>query len=254
MIARAPCVPLVREISNALGKAGCVEYKGRDGGTARARNGAASEENPFTMDVKSFSNERRRCSWCLVHPLYVAYHDEEWGVPAHDERRLFEMLILEGAQAGLSWLTILKRREGYARAYDQWDVERVARYGRSDVARLLSDPGIIRNRAKIEASIANAGCFLETREEFGSFDRYIWRFTNYATLRPARPPTTLEEIPATSPESHTMSRDLRRRGFRFVGPTICYAYMQACGLVDDHMEGCFRCRELSRGASGLKAM
>jgi len=185
--------------------------------------------------------ERPRCPWCLAHPLYVAYHDNEWGVPVHDDRRFFEMLVLESAQAGLSWLTILKRREAYARAYEGWDVARIARYGPGEVARLLADAGIIRNRLKIEASINNARGFLEVQAEFGSFDRYIWGFTNYRTLRPARPPESLAEIPARSAESERLSKDLRRRGFRFVGPVVCYSLMQACGLVDDHMKGCFKC-------------
>ncbi|MBN1867145.1 DNA-3-methyladenine glycosylase I [Candidatus Sumerlaeota bacterium] len=182
-----------------------------------------------------------RCSWCLVHPIYVAYHDTEWGTPLHDDRRLFEMLVLEGAQAGLSWLTILKRREDYRRAYRGFDPETVARYGARDVRRLLADARIIRNRRKIEASIANARRFLEVQEEFGSFDRYMWRFTDGKTLRPARRARAWKEIPAESAESRAMSKDLMRRGFRFVGPVICYSHMQACGLVDDHMAGCFRC-------------
>lgn len=182
-----------------------------------------------------------RCSWCLADPLYVAYHDKEWGVPQHRDRTLFEMLILEGAQAGLSWLTVLKRRASYARAYDGWDVDKIARYTPRDVERLLGDAGVIRHRGKIEASIGNARSFLDVREEFGSFDRYLWRFTESQTPRPAPPPARLEDIPVTTRESHALSKDLKSRGFRFVGPTICYAYMQACGLVDDHMLGCFRC-------------
>ena len=183
---------------------------------------------------------KARCSWCLADPLYVAYHDEEWGVPEHRDRELFEMLILEGAQAGLSWLTVLKRRASYATAYEGWNVEKIARYKRRDVQRLLGDAGVIRHRGKIEASIQNARSFIAVREEFGSFDRYLWRFTDGQTLRAAAPPARLEEIPATSRESHALSKDLKARGFRFVGPTICYAYMQACGLVDDHMLGCFK--------------
>lgn len=182
-----------------------------------------------------------RCSWCLAHPLYVAYHDQEWGTPVHDDRRWFEMLTLEGAQAGLSWLTILKRRHAYARAFARWNARRVAAYDAADIARLMNDPTIIRNRRKIESVITNARAFLAVQREFGSFDRYIWCFTKGRTLRPLTPPRTLRDIPSVSAESRAMSKDLQRRGFRFVGPKICYALMQACGMVDDHMEGCFRC-------------
>jgi DNA-3-methyladenine glycosylase I len=191
----------------------------------------------------SYPNDKPRCAWCLSHPLYVAYHDDEWGVPEHDDRKLFEMLILEGAQAGLSWLTVLKKREGYARAFAEWDVKRVARFNDTDRARLLADASIIRNRLKIDSAITNAKHFIEVAEEFGSFDRYVWRFTEGKTLRAPHPPERLEDIPAVSPESHAMSKDLKRRGFRFVGPTICYAHMQACGMVDDHLLGCFKCVE-----------
>ena len=183
---------------------------------------------------------KTRCAWCLVHPLYIAYHDDEWGTPLHDDQHLFEMLILEGAQAGLSWLTILKRRENYRRAYEGFHPEKVARYGAHDVKRLLADAGIIRNRLKIEASIANARAYLKVQSEFGTFDEYMWQFTDGRTLRAARPPRTWKEIPTQTAESRAISKDLVKRGFRFVGPTICYAHMQACGLVDDHMEGCFR--------------
>ena len=188
------------------------------------------------------ASEKPRCPWCLTHPLYVAYHDEEWGVPVHDDRKLFEMLILEGAQAGLSWLTVLKRREGYRRAYAEWNPDKVARFDEHDRARLLADTGIIRNRRKIDASIHNARCFLDVREEFGSFDRYIWSFTDYQTLRPARPPESVAEIPTRSRQSDAMSKNLRGRGFSFAGSVICYSWMQACGLVDDHMKGCFKCK------------
>lgn len=188
------------------------------------------------------SDGKKRCSWCLEHPLYVAYHDVEWGAPQHDDRNLFEMLTLEGAQAGLSWLTILKRREGYARAYDDWNFEKIARYDDRDRKRLLADERIIRNRLKVESSIANARRFLEIRDRFGSFDRYIWKFSDYKTIRPSKPPAALEDIPSESPESREMSKDLRKRGFSFVGPVICYSFMQACGMADDHMEGCFKAK------------
>ena len=185
---------------------------------------------------------RTRCPWAGSDPLYVAYHDEEWGVPLHDERRLFEMLVLEGAQAGLSWLTILRRREGYRRAFDGFDPGAVARYGRRDVERLLADGGIVRNRLKIDSAVNNARAFLAVQEEFGGFDDYVWRFVDGKPRQNAW--TAPEEVPAQTPASHAMSRDLRRRGFTFVGPTICYAHMQATGMVNDHLVGCFRHREV----------
>jgi DNA-3-methyladenine glycosylase I len=179
-----------------------------------------------------------RCGWATSDPVYLAYHDEEWGVPVHDDRRLFEMLILEGAQAGLSWITILKRREGYRRAFEGFDPERIARYGKRDVARLLKDPGIIRNRAKVEATIKNAKAYLALVEEAGSLDRFLWQ------LMGGKPKVnrwkTLKEIPAETPESKALSKELKRRGFGFVGSTICYAFMQAVGMVDDHILGCFK--------------
>ena len=185
---------------------------------------------------------RTRCPWGASDPLYVPYHDEEWGVPLHDEQRLFEMLVLEGAQAGLSWLTILRRREGYRRAFDGFNPRVVARYGPRDVERLLADDGIIRNRLKIDSAINNARAFLAVQEEFDSFDSYIWRFVDDRPTQNAW--TTLEEVPAQTPVSNAMSKDLRKRGFTFVGPTICYAHMQATGMVNDHLVGCFRHREV----------
>jgi len=167
----------------------------------------------------------------------VVYHDEEWGVPCHDDRDLFERLILEGFQAGLSWSTILRKRQAFIHAFDGFDSEIVARYGPDDVDRLLSDAGIVRNRLKVAAAISNAKAFLETRDEFGTFDAYIWQFSPDA--RGSRP-RSLADIPTTTPESDAMSKDLKRRGFRFVGSTICYAFMQSTGLVDDHVERCFR--------------
>ena len=184
---------------------------------------------------------KTRCAWCPTdNPLYVAYHDEEWGVPVHDDRLLFEMLILEGAQAGLSWATILKRRESYRAAFDNFDAKKIARYDAKKAKALMDDPGIIRNRLKIAATIDNAKAFLATQKEFGSFDKYIWSFVSGKTKRSR--PKVLGEIPAATPEAEAMSRDLKKCGFRFVGPTICYAFMQACGLVDDHMAGCFRAK------------
>jgi len=185
---------------------------------------------------------RQRCAWADSDPLYAAYHDEEWGVPVHDDRTWFEFLVLEGFQAGLSWLTILRKRENFRKAFANFDPAKVARYAKRDVNRLLRDKGIIRNRLKIEAAIANARAFLAVQNEFGTFDAYIWRFTGGKTLRRKRRARTWAELPTQSPESRAMSKDLRRRGFRFVGPTICYAHMQACGMIDDHLAGCFRAR------------
>lgn len=183
-----------------------------------------------------------RCEWCGTDPLYMAYHDNEWGVPVHDDRTLFEMLILDGAQAGLSWITILKKRENYRKAYDQFDYRKVAEYDEHKVKELLANPGIIRNRRKIEASIHNAQAFLTIQEEFGSFDMYIWQFVNGKTTVNAW--KSWKEIPAKTKESEAMSKDLVRRGFTFVGPTICYAFMQAAGMVNDHIVECFRYPEI----------
>jgi len=179
-----------------------------------------------------------RCGWCGTDPLYVAYHDEEWGVPVHDDGKLFELLILEGAQAGLSWITVLKRREGYRKAFDGFDAWKITRYADGDISRLLADPGIIRNRLKIRAAVTNAQAFLRVQAEFGSFDSYLWRFVAGAPLRNAR--QRLADIPARTPESDALSRDLKKRGFAFVGSTICYAFMQSAGMVNDHVVSCFR--------------
>ena len=180
-----------------------------------------------------------RCFGRLEDPLALAYHDEEWGVPLHDDRALFELLALEGFQAGLSWRTILHKREAFRRAFHGFDPQRVAIYSDDDILRLLADKGIVRNRLKIAAAISNAQRFLEVQREFGSFDRYIWQFTGHQTLRAASV-TSWKDVPASTAESNAMSRDLRRRGFRFVGPTICYAFMQSAGMVNDHLVGCFR--------------
>ena len=185
---------------------------------------------------------RRRCSWAGSDPLYLKYHDSEWGVPLHDDRRWFEFLILEGAQAGLSWLTILKKRQNYRKAFDNFNPRKMAAYDDSKIKALLSDVAIIRNKLKIEAAIQNAKSFLAIQQEFGSFDRYIWRFVGGRTLKNKW--QTEAEIPARTSESAAMSADLKRRGFKFVGPTICYAFMQATGLVNDHVVGCFRHREV----------
>lgn len=185
--------------------------------------------------------KRERCWWCGEDPLYVKYHDEEWGRPVHDDCAIFEMLLLEGFQAGLSWLTILRKRENFRKAFKGFDPAKVARFRAADIERLMKDEGIVRNRAKIEAAVNNAQRFLEVQKEFGSFDRYIWGFTGHKTLRAPRAPTR-DSMPARSAESDRMSKDLKMRGFKFVGSTICYAHMQATGMVDDHMAGCFRAK------------
>jgi DNA-3-methyladenine glycosylase I len=186
----------------------------------------------------------QRCGWAGSDPLYQAYHDTEWGVPVHDDRHFFEMLILEGAQAGLSWITILRKRDAYRRAFDRFDPRKVARYDAARRRLLLANPGIVRNRLKIESAIVNARAFLDVQSEFGSFDAYIWRFVD------GRPKLNtwraMKEVPPRTDESDAMSRDLKHRRFKFVGSTICYAFMQATGLVDDHVVGCFRHRSKKR--------
>jgi DNA-3-methyladenine glycosylase I len=187
---------------------------------------------------------RERCGWVPERdPLYVAYHDEEWGTPSRDDRHLFELLVLEGAQAGLSWATILHKRDGYRTAFAGFDPERVARFGPGEVERLLADPGIVRNRLKIASAVENATRTLEVQDEFGSLGAYLWDFVGGAPLVGRRGST--REIPAETEESRALSRDLKRRGFRFVGPTVCYAFMQATGLVNDHTTSCFRYAELT---------
>ncbi len=188
------------------------------------------------------ADSRPRCNWCLSHPLYLAYHDDEWGVPEHDDQRLFEKIILDGAQAGLSWLTILKKREGYRRAFDGFDAQRVARYSDRKIASLLADPGIVRNRLKVNAAVTNARAYLKLKEELGSFDRYLWQFVNGRTIQNRW--TTLKQLPTRTRESDEMSKDLQQRGFKFVGSTICYAFMQAVGMVNDHITTCHRHRVL----------
>jgi DNA-3-methyladenine glycosylase I len=184
-----------------------------------------------------------RCAWVGTEPLYVDYHDREWGVPVHDDRLLFEFLVLEGAQAGLSWLTILKKRDGYRRAFAGFVPEKVARFGPADVERLLADPGIVRNRLKVESAVTNAQAFLKVQEEFGSFDSYVWRFVDGETIQNRW--SNIAEIPAKTEVAERLSKDLKRRGFRFVGPTIVYAHMQATGMVNDHTVECFRWAELN---------
>jgi DNA-3-methyladenine glycosylase I len=183
-----------------------------------------------------------RCPWCAGDPLYIRYHDGEWGVPVHDELRHFEFLILEGAQAGLSWLTVLKKREAYRSAFSGFDPQKVSRYSDKKIEELLGDSGIIRNRRKIQSAVKNARCFLDIQKEAGSFDAYIWSFTGGAPIINSF--RTLEEIPAQTALSAEISKDLKKRGFSFVGPTIIYAHMQAIGMVNDHLISCFRYQEL----------
>jgi DNA-3-methyladenine glycosylase I len=192
--------------------------------------------------MATLSADRPRCFWVSDDPLYIAYHDEEWGVPVRDDRHLFEMLILEGAQAGLSWITVLRRRESYRRAFDGFDPEKIAAYGPDKIAALLADEGIIRNRAKVEAAIANARACLRLRDEPGGFSGFLWSFVGGQPLRNAW--RERSEMPAETAESKAMSKALRKQGFSFVGPTICYAFMQAVGMVNDHQVGCFRHREI----------
>jgi DNA-3-methyladenine glycosylase I len=186
-----------------------------------------------------------RCPWARTSSeLYIRYHDQEWGVPQHDDRHLFEMLILEGAQAGLSWDTILNKRENYRAAFDGFDARKISRYGEGKIASLLADPGIVRNRLKIAAAITNARLFLDIQREFGSFDAYIWQFSGGAPVQNAW--KSLGEVPARTAQSDAMSKALAKRGFKFVGSTICYAFMQAVGMVNDHLTSCFRWREVRR--------
>jgi DNA-3-methyladenine glycosylase I len=185
----------------------------------------------------------KRCPWSGTDPLYCEYHDREWGVPVHDDRKLFEFLILEGMQAGLSWITILRKRENFRRAFAGFDPEKIARFGKRDVTRLMADAGIIRNGQKVDAAITNAATFLRVREEFGTFDEYMWRFVDGKPRINRR--RSIKDVPASTPQSDAMSRDLKERGFKFVGSTICYAHMQATGMVNDHLTSCFRHGELS---------
>ncbi len=187
--------------------------------------------------MSSSNDTPPRCAWCLQDQLYTDYHDHEWGIPVHDDRKLFEMLILEGAQAGLSWYTILKKREGYRQAFDQFDAEKIALYDEAKVAALLQNHGIVRNRLKVNAAIKNAQAYLAVQSAYGSFAQYIWQFTHHQTI--VNHPHQLSEVPAITQESDAMSKDLKKRGFTFVGSTICYAFMQAVGMVDDHVEDCW---------------
>lgn len=188
------------------------------------------------------SKEIKRCAWCGVDPLYVKYHDEEWGVPVHDDQQLFAKLCLDGAQAGLSWITILRKTENYKKAFDDFNPYKMAKYDEKKVAELLDNPGIIRNKLKVNAFITNAQAYIKIKEEIGSFDKYLWQFVNYKTINNQF--LSLKELPATSAESDAMSKDLKKRGFKFVGSTICYAFMQAVGMVNDHVTDCFRYKQV----------
>jgi DNA-3-methyladenine glycosylase I len=188
-----------------------------------------------------------RCAWAgSTDPLYLRYHDEEWGTPVHDDQRLFEFLLLEGAQAGLAWITILRKREGYRAAFDGFDAGEIVAYDEAKIAELLQDPAIVRNRLKVNAFVRNAKATLRVREEFGTFDRYLWAFVGSAPRQNHF--EQMSDVPARTPEAEAMSKDLARRGFTFVGPTICYAFMQACGMVNDHLVDCFRHEEVARMA------
>lgn len=193
-----------------------------------------------------------RCGWAGSDPVYVAYHDNEWGRPEHDDRKLFEMLILEGMQAGLSWITILKKRENFRRAFDNFDPEKVAEYGDKKISELLGNTGIIRNRLKINAAVANARAFLEVRREYGSFDKFIWSYVGYTPI--VNRPKTLADVPASTPLSDKISADLKKRGFKFVGTTIIYSFMQAVGMVDDHVVSCFCHSENKKLVFGNKTL
>ncbi|HUD72225.1 MAG TPA: DNA-3-methyladenine glycosylase I [Dongiaceae bacterium] len=212
--------------------------------SAPARRRAATKRPASTPPVPVSADPRTRCWWAGNDPLYVAYHDHEWGVPVHDDRTLFEFLVLEGAQAGLAWITILRKRENYRRAFAGFDPARVARFDRRRVEALLKDASIVRNRAKVESAVGNARAFLKVQEEFGSFDAYVWRFTG--GLQKQNAWKSKRHIPVSTPEAIALSRDLKERGFRFVGPTICYSHMQATGMVNDHVVDCFRWPELGR--------
>jgi len=182
--------------------------------------------------------EKKRCAWCLGSETYIDYHDNEWGIPVHDDRLLFEMLILEGAQAGLSWSTILNKRAHYQKVYHNFDAKKIAKYTEKKRAKLLSDPGIVRNKLKVNASIVNAQMFLEVQKEFGSFDAYIWQFVGGKPI--INKFKRMDQVPASTKESAAMSEDLKKRGFKFVGATICYAYMQAVGMINDHVTSCWK--------------
>ena len=225
----------IPEVFEGISESGPVESVGHN---------PAAEVGWTRAEEPRLTRQLVRCGWCGTDPLYVAYHDEEWGVPVVDDRRLFEFLILEGAQAGLSWLTILRKREAYRRAFAEWDPREVARFDARQRRRLMNDAGIVRNRLKIESAVGNARAFLRVQEEFGSFAAYQWGFVGGKPLVGRR--KTLRDVPARTPISDAFSKDLVRRGFRFVGSTIVYAHMQAVGMVNDHLAGCFRHAHIAR--------
>ncbi len=198
----------------------------------------AQREAPNKNKLTQMEDGKNRCAWCLKDDIYRDYHDNEWGIPVHDDTKLFEFLNLEGAQAGLSWYTILVRKESYRKAFANWDAKKIARFTDKKVEKLLEDKGIIRNRLKVNATIGNAKAFLKVQKEFGSFDAYIWQFVNHEPI--VNKWKKLEQVPATTAESDAMSKDLKKRGFKFVGSTICYAYMQAVGMVNDHLVSCWK--------------
>jgi DNA-3-methyladenine glycosylase I len=189
----------------------------------------------------SLKNPVSRCSWCGDDPLYIKYHDEEWGIPVHDDQKLFEMLILEGAQAGLSWITVLKKRENYRKAFDNFEAIKISKYSDKKIKKILENTGIIRNRLKINSTVGNAKAFLNIQKEFGSFDNYIWQFVDYKPI--INKFNSMKDLPTKTEISDIMSKDLKKRGFKFVGSTICYAFMQATGMVNDHTTDCFRYKE-----------
>ena len=200
------------------------------------------QEREYFGKIKK--NTKIRCAWCSNNLLYINYHDNEWGVPLHNERLLFEFLILEGAQAGLSWITILKKRENYRKAFDNFDYKKISKYNDDDFDRLIVNKGIIRNGLKIKSAIQNAKAFIQVQHEFGSFDKYIWGFVGGVPMQNKR--KSLDDVPAKTKISEKMSKDLKKRGFKFIGPTICYAFMQATGMVNDHILNCYRYRELKK--------
>jgi DNA-3-methyladenine glycosylase I len=210
----------------------------------KKQNHNKKAENTLRMvrPASSIKQQVSRCAWAGNDPIYRKYHDEEWGEPVHDDRKLFEMLILEGVQAGLSWIIILRKRENYRKAFDNFDAEKIAKYNSKKVIELLNNEGIVRNRLKIAAAIQNAKSFMEIKKTFGSFDNYIWRFVDYKPK--VNNWKSLKDLPAKTPESDAMSKDLKRHGFKFVGSTICYAFMQAVGMVNDHTISCFRYKNL----------
>ena len=238
------------DVTSAVGRIIATATSGAQSARKRHFSLLLTTRPRMMCNLSAMAAGRRRCQWSGTDPLYVEYHDEEWGVPVTDDLKLFEFLVLEGAQAGLSWITILRKRNAYRAAFDEFDPARVARYGKREIARLLEDPGIVRNRLKVESAVRNARAFLEVQQEFGSFSDYQWQFVGG---RPRQNQfETMADIPASTPESVAFSKDLKQRGFNFVGPTIMYAHMQAVGMVNDHEVGCFRHSQVRRAAKRFK--